>query len=63
MYTIPLVPCLYVGMYTIPLIPCLCVGMYTIPLQGVALIAKFCVNIFLECRTHFGHIVASPYAK
>ena len=31
---------------------------------GVALIAKFCVNIaFFGCRTHFSHIAASPYAK
>ena len=31
---------------------------------GVALIAKFCVNIaFFRCRTHFSHIAASPYAQ
>ena len=31
---------------------------------GIALIAKFCVNIaFFECHMHFRHIVVSPYAK
>ena len=34
-------------------------------LSGIALTAKFCVNIAFSvgCRTHFGHIAASPYAK
>ena len=32
--------------------------------SGVALIAKFCVNIaFWGCRMHFSHIAASLYAK
>ena len=32
--------------------------------SGVALIAKFCVNIACSgCRTHFTHITASPYTK
>ena len=32
--------------------------------SGVALIAKFCVNIaFFGCRSRFSHIAASPYAK
>ena len=33
-------------------------------ISGVALIAKFCVNIaFFGCCMHFSHIAASPYAK